>query len=67
MNEKLLTKINQLTMNNPSIDLMEEDSVAAIEDLGKHNFDNRVTRNTSLVNRVKKFTTLKAKLFNFLD
>jgi hypothetical protein len=42
MHEKFFTKIYQLPMYNPSIDLMKKYSMAAIEDFGKHIFNNWV-------------------------
>ena len=51
-------------MYNPSIDLMEKDSMAAVEDFGKHAFNNGITRNASFIDRVKQFSTFKSQIFN---
>ena len=66
MYEELFTKVNKLTMNDPSINLMEEDSMTAEKDLAEHVLDHWVTCSTPLLDRIKKLTPLKAMLLNFL-
>ena len=49
MNEEFFGQVNQLTMHQPSIDLMVENFVADEENAGKHVLDNRISTDAPLI------------------
>lgn len=48
MNKELFAEINKLPVDYPGINLMEKDSMAGVEYLGKHRLDNWVPCHASL-------------------
>ena len=57
MDEELVKDIHKLAMDNPCIDLMEENLVADEKDLWEHVLDNWVPAYASLVQSVKKISS----------
>ena len=53
MNEKFFTKIYKLSVNYPSINLMKEYSMTAMQDFCKHAFNDRVSGYTAPLNDIK--------------
>lgn len=53
-------------MNNPSIDLMEEYSVATVKDLCEHILYNRIPSGTLLIHCVQELPSLKVLLLYLL-
>ena len=53
MDEKLISQIYELTMNEPGINLMEEDLVAHEKNAGEHVLNHWVTTNASLMKRIQ--------------
>ena len=65
MNEKLLTNVNQLPLNNPCIQLMVKDLMTAKKYLCKHILDNGIATGTLLMEGIKNLATSLALLFDF--
>lgn len=62
MNEKLIGQIDQLSVDEPGVDLMEEHFVADEENAGKHVFDHGVPADAPLMNSVEELATAKTLL-----
>ena len=57
MDEKLICQVNQLSMDQPRVDLVEEHFVADVENAGKHVLDHGVSTHTALMEGVKELPT----------
>ena len=64
MDEELIREIDQLSVDQPRIDLMEEYFVADEENAGEHVFDHGVSTDASLMDSVQELTTSQTLLQN---
>ena len=66
MNEEFFAEVYQLSVDDPSIDLVKEYSVTAEENLCEHSLNNWVARYASSGNLIKKLPSFEAPLLNFI-
>ena len=66
MNEKLFADIDKLPMDNPRIQLMVKNLMAAEKYLGKHVFDNWISTGTLLVKGIQYLATTLRLFFDFV-
>lgn len=57
MNKELISQINELTVNQPRVHLMEKDLVADVKNARKDVLNDRIATDTTLMERIEKFTS----------
>ena len=62
MNKELISQINELTVNQPRVHLMEKDLVADVKNARKDVLNDRIATDTTLMERIEKFTSPQALL-----
>lgn len=62
MNKELISQINELTVNQPCVHLMEKDLVADVKNARKDVLNDRIATDTTLMERIEKFTSPQALL-----
>ena len=66
VDKELFTDINKLPMDNPSIELVEKHSVAAVENLRKHVLDNRVATSALHIEGIQNFASFQTLILNLI-
>lgn len=63
MNKELLADIHELAMDDPGVNLVVKNSVAAIQDLRKHIFVHWVSSGALLVDGIQQLASFEVLLF----